>query len=367
MKSLFSPSWDAASRASALLRQPMFVHLSDGDDMVKRYIDLNETYDIAKALKQNFVCVTQHEVVVEELQEVQRPLFTIYDSGEIKGTFVDGSREEFEEFLRNYVPQLPEKHSREARLLKRLSEREEDLSRIRAQIEADKKERVSQRRYSMEKNAVKPPKRQKSPVSDTQCKLSIRLLDGETVQGTFSSSQTLRDVKRWIERERGLVLSPERDDALPSFAHTSALALNHYAFCYLGVPRVTFSVGQELTKLGDLGLSPRLALILKPVQGDSKSLPGLWASLTGKAKYVTSALYTFFDYGLEDAERDFSDAVDDAQPAFVVPEKPEEIEEEVKAKQKTVSATGSARMSPVSGRGNQLHVLHDREALEQRQ
>lgn len=356
MKLLFSPSWDAASRASALTGQPVFVYLDENDDMAQKHLYHNAKHDLLDVLRRNFICVKpdQEAAEIEELKDLKSPSFTVI-RGSIKDTFVGG---DVETFLRKYVPELsPNQPSRKPQ--RRMSEKEEDLCRIRAQIEADKKERLSQRRYSVESI----PKRQKSPVSASQCKLLIRLLDGETVQGTFSSSQTLRDVKRWIESERGLVLSPERDDALPSFAHTSAFALNHYAFCYVGVPRVTFTAGQELTKLSDLGLSPRLALILKPVQNEkAKHLPGLWSSLCGKVKFVTGALYTFFDYGLEDAERDFSDAVDDAQPAFVVPEQPESEED---TKKESVSA-GASRMAPVSGRGNQLHVLHDREA-EQRQ
>lgn len=357
MKLLFTPSWHSASRASALTGQPLFVYLDETDALAEKHIYSNTSHDLPAALRRNFVCVKPGPDAqdAEELKGLEMGSFTVIRDS-VKDSFVDG---DFEAFLKKYVTELPVKQ-KTPKPKRRLSEKEEDLARIRAQIAADKKERISQRNKHARSAAPKP---ENTPISPSQCKLLIRLLDGETVLGTFSTSQTLCDVKRWIEREKGLVFSPERDDALPSFAHTSAFALNHYAFCYLGVPRVTFSAGQELTRLGDLGLSPRLALILKPVHSEkAKHLPGLWSSICGKAKYVTGALYTFFDYGLEDAERDWTTDVDDAQPAFVVPEHPETDEDTKKAN----LLAGTSGMAPVSGTGNQLHVLHDREA-EQRQ
>lgn len=356
MKLLFTPSWHSATRASALTGQPLFVYLDETDALAEKHIYSNTSYDLPAALRRNFVCVKPGpDARIEELAGLQMASFTVIRDA-VKDSFVDG---DFEAFLQKYVPELPVKQ-KTPKPQRHMSEKEEDLARIRAQIAADKKERISQRSKNARSATPKPAK---TPISDSQCKLLIRLLDGETILGTFSTSQTLCDVKRWIEKEKGLVFSPERDNALPSFAHTSASALNHYAFCYLGVPRVTFSAGQELTRLGDLGLSPRLALVLKPVHSEkAKQLPGLWSSICGKAKFVTGALYTFFDYGLEDAERDWTAVVDDAQPAFVVPEHPETDEDTKKGN----LLAGTSGMAPVSGTGNQLHVLHDREA-EQRQ
>lgn len=375
MKSLFSPSWDSASRASAITRQPVFVLFAGDDiDSAMTFVYENPTYDIPSALARNFVCVRLNAGSEEfhallDSESAKTPVFGVVKESAVTDSFVDGTNEQFEAFLRKYVPELPLKLQKALpQRLRRLSQKEEELAVLRAQIEADKKERQSQRRYSSHNLVAHHENKNdfSSSISASQCKLSVRLLDGETIQGTFESSQTLRDVKRWIERETGLVLTPGKDEALPSFAQTSASALDHYAFCYVGVPRVTFSVGQELSRLSDLGLCPRLALILKPVHGmqDKKRLPGLWSSISGKFGYITKALYTFFDYGLEDAERDFSEvSVEDAQPLFVVPEK---SEEEEKPEQEE-SSSGSIAMSPLSGRGNQLHILQDRQASEKRQ
>ncbi|GBL52065.1 hypothetical protein CAJCM15448_43390 [Candidozyma auris] len=369
---LFSPSWDAAARAAALLHCPLFVYLSEpGHGFANRYIHTSSTYDIAKVLKTRFAAVELgSESDLKMLMgssscELQRPSFVVYDVGVVVDMFAGGSQADFESFLRKHVSELPLKKFQGTSTRRRLSQREEDLKHIRAQIDADKRERWCQRRHSMElaegRTNVGKEQQQKR-LSDSQCSLSIRLLDGSTMQGTFDSSQTLRDVKRWIEAETGLALTPVEDDALPSFAQTSAMALNDYAFCYLGVPRVTFTVGQELTKLSDLGLCPRSALILKPVrcEQERRQSSGLWTALSGKLSSVASALYTFFDYGLEDAELDFSGEADVAQPAFVVPEKPTDVEADDKH-EKLVSNEGSTSMASVTSRGNQSHVLHDRE------
>lgn len=241
-----------------------------------------------------------------------------------------------------------------------------DLEHLRALIHADKCERISQKKATLRPKADDVF----SQPRGTKCALSIRLLDGETMKGLFEPDQTLADVKRWIEREKGFVFTPEDDSSMPSFAANAGPGVIHYAFCYLGVPRVTFSEGQELSRLSDLGLCPRLALILKPVYNQNRRTrenhATFWRSVTTKIKTMATALYTFFDYGLEDAERDWnylSDLVEeDTKPAFVIHDPAEDSKREAadeKTGEKQIATLVNGKDTPLAFGGADVHFSRE--------
>ncbi|CAI4059363.1 hypothetical protein N7582_001352 [Saccharomyces uvarum] len=77
------------------------------------------------------------------------------------------------------------------------------------------------------------------------CMLQIRMTDGKTLKNEFGSSETLNDVRKWVDLNR-------TDGNGPYSFHRS-------------IPRVTFKDSDELKTLEALELTPRSALLLKPL------------------------------------------------------------------------------------------------------
>lgn len=132
-----------------------------------------------------------------------------------------------------------------------------------------------------------------------KCTLVIRLLEGERVFSTFEPTQTLRDVKRWLEAEMDMLLVPEEDVDMPVFAHSEHSTPSYYAFHLPG--HVSFSESDELKTLAELGLCPRLALVLKPAFANVKNgaESSAWDAVSEKLRGMVLALYSFFDYGVD--------------------------------------------------------------------
>lgn len=148
--------------------------------------------------------------------------------------------------------------------------------------------------------------------------LSIRLPSGETVRGTFDANHTLKYVGRWLEREHKVLLASEKD-VTPDYRSGLPEPLRYAFFC--PGTRVSFCEGQEFCQLKTLGLSPRLALILKP-EYDTRALEAHanYSTLRTAQAKVTSmlhALYSFFDYGVDDAQRDLQNMTKDDLPIAV--------------------------------------------------
>ena len=72
------------------------------------------------------------------------------------------------------------------------------------------------------------------------------MTDGKTLKHEFNSSETLNDVRKWVDLNR-------TDGDCP------------YSF-HRGIPRVTFKDSDELKTLETLELTPRSALLLKPLE-----------------------------------------------------------------------------------------------------
>lgn len=186
------------------------------------------------------------------------------------------------------------KHKAEVRESRRQQKQEKD--RLRALINADKKERMSQRRQYTTKEQEAP----KKTLSPGICSLSIKLFDGSNLKHDFDADKTLNDVRNWLDKETEII----RDtDSIPSFATNTGP--NHYVFHRPSFPRTTFTDEQEFKKLSELDLCPRSALILKPIFNETvssfpKEKGGIWKSVGGAMSKVGNALYSFFDYGVDD-------------------------------------------------------------------
>lgn len=386
---LFMPSVQAAVDSSVSQKRPLFVYIAPDSSelMVQKFLcseNLEPDQKIMATLAASYVCLRLVENTSEfcHFQAVfpaaTCPSFYIVQTGKLLEVVkLDESKQSFAERLYKHAREKPlSSHDRSVRshmaeVARLQKEQREERKRIRRLIEADRKERTCVRNNT---SAVPRPVR---PASDT-CQLSIRLLDGETIRGEFRAHETLKDVLRWIEKEKNMLLVPEEDTSMPSFARPECPTPSHYAFCHPGVPTVTFSEGQELSRLRDLGLCPRLALILKPVYDEKALQPeagsqSVVGSLKGKMTVVLHALYSFFDYGVDDASRDLYETADDHEPIFlpVAPAGPVRLSsapllslvpqtetKEPKEAVRDITFNTNGRMTPVPG-SNLVHILQD--------
>lgn len=154
-----------------------------------------------------------------------------------------------------------------------------------------------------------------APKSTKPCILSIRLMHGETVQATFDASDNLKDVKRWLQQEKNLSLIPEEDEAVSRYVSIGNFEPSRFAF-FFPATRTTFSEAQEYSRLEDLGLCSRLAILLRPdfdenaMNAARAAEAGSFKKLAKKTKHMLLALYQFFDYGVDEAQRDFQEFTD---------------------------------------------------------
>ncbi|KAK6457820.1 uncharacterized protein RJT20DRAFT_26609 [Scheffersomyces xylosifermentans] len=193
-------------------------------------------------------------------------------------------------------------------------EQEREKERLRALLRADRKENQSRQRELEEKlDNTKDGTPQSSttskantprPTSDV-CSLSIKLFDGNSLRHDFKPTDTLNDVRTWIDSETEIIPT---HNSLPSFATSSYPQPTNYVFHRPMLPRITFTDEQELQKLVDLELCPRSALILKPIYDDkyTNAYPtnksangGIFRTIVTLLGRVGQALYSFFDYGVD--------------------------------------------------------------------
>lgn len=200
--------------------------------------------------------------------------------------------------------QSVKRHQAEVKALNKQKQQEKD--RLRALINADKKERLSQQKALEIKEPV--PEKPQLSTSFKTCSLAIKLFDGSSIIHDFDALQTLNDVRSWLDTETEII--PDTS-SLPSFAsHTGP---THYVFHRPTIPRATFTDEQEFIKLAELDLCPRSALILKPIFTDvvsayPKEKGSVFKSIYGATSTVASALYSFFDYGVDQMHEVEADA-----------------------------------------------------------
>ncbi|KAG5421819.1 hypothetical protein I9W82_000911 [Candida metapsilosis] len=180
--------------------------------------------------------------------------------------------------------------------------------RLRELLEADKRERQSRERAEkelFEESKPSLPTSSKSS-SHTNCLLAIKLFDGSTIKHDFKPEDTLTTVRTFLDEEVKIIPSTS---SMPSFASTSYPT--GYSFHRPALPRVTYSEEQESHSLVDLDLTPRSILILKPTYDQTNSnnnapgneKVGILRTIYNFVTGIGSALYSFFDYGVEDVHR----------------------------------------------------------------
>ncbi|GEQ71749.1 hypothetical protein JCM33374_g5435 [Metschnikowia sp. JCM 33374] len=158
----------------------------------------------------------------------------------------------------------------------------------------------------------------------SKCVLSIRLMEGGSVLAQFNTSDCLMDVKRWLQQELNLSLVPEEDISISRYSNIGHFEPSRYAFFYPAT-RKTFSEAQEFLKLEDLGLCPRSALILRPDYDENAMRAAREAEnnsvkkLSSNISHLLQALYSFFDYGVDDARRDLQDISEQVEAEYLQP------------------------------------------------
>ncbi|KAA8913818.1 hypothetical protein TRICI_003100 [Trichomonascus ciferrii] len=121
--------------------------------------------------------------------------------------------------------------------------------------------------------------------NSTQCALSLRLFDGRALKHHFSSSDTLQQVREWVDTNR-------TDGDQP------------YTF-FQTIPKKTFGAGEEQYTLRQLELTPSSTLILKPISNYSTAYSSSAATYSPAAmlqrgtRAVGDALYTFLGLGYD--------------------------------------------------------------------
>lgn len=138
------------------------------------------------------------------------------------------------------------------------------------------------------------------------CVLSIKLFDGRSITKEFSSDSTLENVRDWLEHETESKELTNTSSSLPSFATSGYPQIIDYVFHSPASSRKVYTSDEERRTLAQLDLTPRSALILQKVYGDLPttrsefpSMNGIWDAVKTSAGKVCSAVYSFFDYGVE--------------------------------------------------------------------
>lgn len=210
------------------------------------------------------------------------------------------------------------RHKKQIEALRRAEK--EEKNRIRALLEADKRERHS-RQNSTHTNKANEVEKTQAPNKRKfgACSLSIKLFDGNSLKHDFKPEQTLNDVRSWLDNATDNQIIPNPNASLPSFATASYPHPTHYVFHNPVLPRITYSDDQEFTSLLDLGLCPRSVLILKPIYDtktylnaypNGQSTAGVLTSVGGALSKFGNAIYSFFDYSVGDMAHDY-DSLDD--------------------------------------------------------
>lgn len=324
---LFGHSVASAVESCSTTKKPLFVYVStDTDKLAETFLvsDAAGSDSVLHILSTNYVCLKLAHLSPEYLLfkqmvlSVEAPSFSIVKDGKLEGVITPllksnalvqlltrGSALQTSSSSRTTTtPRSVEKHMSEfAR--KKLQDSEE-RRRLRALIDADRREMRASAKYAQERSQSSKVASVPRTSADSYV-LSVRLLDGEMMKAEFSGDKTLMDVKRWIEAEQNINLTDESSD-LPGMIKPGFPEPSHISFYSPGT-RVTYSKPQELCRLRDLDLFPRLALILMPQYDNDATITAptkstIWRQAGSKAAMLLLALYSFFDYGVDDAHRD---------------------------------------------------------------
>lgn len=209
----------------------------------------------------------------------------------------DASALKYQESLRKQRKQDQEERKRILRLL------EIDREERRRKAQQRKQQAAQQSSSDTAESSSTPPHSpisseasQRSPVTVkkstnknkqyTECALLIRLFDGTALKQRFKATQTLADVRIWVDESR-------TDGTHP------------YSF-FQPMVRKTYGDGEETQTLLELELAPSASLVLKPAGGQVYSAYGSGEGSAAQHSYsllqrgaasVAGALYTFLGIG----------------------------------------------------------------------
>lgn len=152
-------------------------------------------------------------------------------------------KKQLEKEERERVKKLLKADQEERRLNERLRQQERERQR-RLSNDEEAHDDVKIDEIITESQTLNNNVRDRRPSTSLVCALLIRLLDGSALRGEFKNTDTLADVRCWIDENR-------TDSEDPYCFHRT-------------IPRATFGVTDEEKTLESLELTPRSALILKP-------------------------------------------------------------------------------------------------------
>lgn len=169
----------------------------------------------------------------------------------------------------------------------------EERKRILKLVETDRQERKRAAQQAKNQsggetsttNQQKTTNKPRAFSNSTQCALSIRLFDGHALKHRFSSSDSLQQVREWVDMNRV-------DGDQP------------YTF-FQTIPKKTFGAGEEQYTLRQLELTPSSTLILKPISNYSTAYSASASTYSPAAMFqrgtraVGDALYTFLGLGYD--------------------------------------------------------------------
>ena len=181
-------------------------------------------------------------------------------------------------------------HRYQQEQLRKKKKEREDRDRIKRLLKADEEERKSRQREERERHEGHVDEEVTHELRDnihhdhdeSECALSIRLLDGHSLQHVFKSSSTLNDVREWLDKNR-------TDGEDPYCFHRT-------------IPRITFGVNDEEKTLESLELTPRSALLLKPYSNYVTAYGGSQASSSGIFGRLLGGLSSFWGGNNQAAE-----------------------------------------------------------------
>ncbi|KAK0633611.1 hypothetical protein B0T14DRAFT_507369 [Immersiella caudata] len=196
------------------------------------------------------------------------------------------------------APEAQRKHVEQVK--RKQSAAREERQRILQAIEDDKAARRARQaeKEAMRKAAAEPEEKQDdvpfapaSPLYATtgriteHCALQVRLLDGSTIRSKFSSHDTLKDVRQWVD-------DTTKGD-VPGGRKTAYI----FKILLTPLPSKTIDVTEEGKALYDLGLTPSATLILVPGPKHAATAyaaaPVAGNGLRGLISYILSFIASF--------------------------------------------------------------------------
>jgi hypothetical protein len=199
-----------------------------------------------------------------------------------------------------------EKSKHAAALAKKKLEAQQERVRILKAIEADKVARRAEKAAAeaerkaaaaSEKANATPsaPANQSRPFTrkvSEHCAIQVRLLDGSTIRNRFSSHETLKDVRKWVDETR--------EDGKEAYTFKVLLT---------PLPSKTIDVTEEGESLQALGLVPSSTLILLRVSRSSSAVSSAARPVADSAAPEGNVIQRFIGYILAIITGLFSNAV----------------------------------------------------------